>query len=272
MKKLLVSSLGLVLAPMSLLASSSAFAHSSCDVELDGGIQISKSAIEFFKEDGKDKKSLYKIVNNEMLFVNGDAVSLSSSQQALVTQYSTDIRSVVPEVKNIALEGIDIAVEGVNLAFNELLGEGNSVGEDLSFELGKLRTELDTYFSTEQGFYIGEEGFDTGDFLGDEFEERIEKVVEDAIMHSMGSILVAVGQQMLFSGGDMDSFETRMEAFGEKIEHDMESRAEVIEEKAEELCHAVIKIDKLEEQLKDEISELEDFNVISTNGSSHDTI
>ena len=29
--------------------------------------------------------------------------------------------------------------------------------------------------------------------------------------------MIAVGQEMLFSGGDMDAFETRMENFGQHI-------------------------------------------------------
>lgn len=272
MKTLSLSSFGLVLAPLSLLASSSVFAHDSCNIELDAGIKISKQAIEFFQGDEEDRTSLYKIVNNETLYVNGKQISLTSGQQSLVTEYSTSIRAVVPEVKNIALEGIDLAVDGVNLAFNELLGEGNSVGEDLTFELGKLRKELDARFSTDGGFYIDENGMDIDEVFGEEFETRIEQVVEEAVMHSMGSILVAVGQELLFSGGDMDSFETRMESFGHQIEHEMETRAEEIEEKAQELCHSVVKIDQLEEQLKAEISELEDFDILVVDNDYHDNI
>ncbi|NQY62823.1 MAG: YggN family protein [Alteromonadaceae bacterium] len=272
MKTLSLSSFGLVLAPLSLLVCSSAIAHDSCNVELDAGMKISKQAIEFFKGDEKDRTSLYKIVNNDTLYVNGKQIDLTSDQQSLVKDYSTSIRAVVPEVKNIALEGIDLAVDGVNLAFNELLGKGNSVGEDLTFELGKIRKELDARFSTDGGFYIDENGMNMDEVFGDEFETRIESVVEEAVMHSMGSILIAVGQELLFSGGDMDSFETRMESFGEQIEYEMETRSEAIEAKAEALCHSIAKIDHLEEQLKAEISELEEFNVLVVDNDNHDSI
>ena len=73
---------------------------------------------------------------------------------------------------------------------------------------------------------------------------------------------------MLFSGGDMDTFETRMESFGERIEREMESRGEEIEKRGEALCQSVVAIDALEDQLTQDIDELEDFNMLSTQISS----
>jgi len=77
--------------------------------------------------------------------------------------------------------------------------------------------------------------------------------------------MIAVGQQMLFSGGDGDAFETRMEKFGEKIEHEMESRGEKIEKRGEALCQSVLAIDILEDQLTNKIVELEGINLLNTN-------
>ena len=243
------------------LSSASVMAHDSCDVELEAGFNINENTIEFFNE--KSKNILYKIDNDETLIVAGDSIDLDDEQQALVTQYSTSIKAMVPEVRNIAIEGVDLALEGVDLAFNELLGEGNNVGADLTEELSNLRNEVSARFTLEHGFTIGEDGLEGDELLGDEFEQRIESAVEKAVMGSMGSIMVAVGQEMIFSGGDSKAFETKMENFGESIEHEMESRAEQIEYKAEKLCIAAVKIDQLEEQLKDSIESLADINVIS---------
>ncbi|MCW8832670.1 MAG: YggN family protein [Colwellia sp.] len=246
---------------LATLSSASVMAHNSCDVELEAGVNISKNSIEFFNE--KNKDILYRIDNDESLFVAGQAVDLNDEQQALVSQYSASIKAMVPEVRTVAIEGVDLAVEGVNLAFNELLGEGNDVSADLTRELTNLRDEVSTRFTLEHGFTIGEDGLKNNDLLGDDFEQRIESAVEKAVMSSMGSIMVAVGQEMIFSGGDSDAFETRMENFGESIEHEMESRAEKIEHKAEQLCLSAVKIDQLEEQLQNNIESLADINVIS---------
>jgi len=251
---------------LSVFLSKSLYAIDSCDVELEAGVTINESSIEFFDPD-KEKQTLYKIDDNNLI-VDGDYVALDDEQQALVEEYSSNIRAMVPQVRNIALEGVDLALEGVNLAFNELLGEGNNVGADLTQELSSLKDEVSTRFTVEHGFTIGENGLDNDDLLGDEFEQRIESAVENAVMGSMGSLLVALGQEMMFSGGDTDAFETRMESFGENIEHEMESRAEKIELKAERLCLQVLEIDKIEDQLQASIESLENINVITVKHSS----
>jgi len=249
-------------------AATTAMAHDSCQIDFYGGVTINKSSVAF----SQHNKPLYKIVDDELLYVKGEAVSLSSSQQALVTQYSQDIKAIVPKVKRVALEGVDLAVEGVNLAFDELLGKGNNLGRDLTESLTEIRDEVDQNLNLAEGITIDESGFSGENILGDNFEARIESVMEDAVRNSIGTLLVAIGQEMLFSGGDMDAFETRMETFGEQIEHEMESRAEVLEVQAEALCADLQDIDQLEDRLTAEIDELSEFNLLSANYGSHDKI
>lgn len=253
-----------LLATAVLLSTTTAFAHDtsfssdSCNIELNAGVKINKNFIEFTKND----QALYKIINNEILIVNGKEVELNDYQQSLVLEYSTSIRSVLPEAKELAFDAIEIAVEGVNLAFNELLGENNDVGEDLTEHLYGIRDEVDRRFASENEFYIDEHGDFADDFFNEELEQRIEAAVEDTIQNSLGSLLIAVGQEMLFAGGDMEAFEARMENFGEQIERDIEYRAEKLEKRGEALCHTVYKIDGIETQLSQSIDELSDFNVI----------
>ena len=248
--------------------SASAYAHdNSCNIHLDAAFSIDKNKIEFLDD---DNHSLYKIINDETLIVSGETIQLTLDQQSLIHDYSTSIRALVPEIKSVAIEGVDLALEAVNLVFTELLGEGNDVGSELTHELSSLRDEVSTRFSIEHGFTIGADGLDGDELLGDEFEERIENAVESAVMNSMGSLLVALGQEMLFSGGDTDAFEAKMENFGENIESKMEKRAEQIEQKAEQLCQAVVEIDQLEEQLQSSIESLSAINVISTELSRDD--
>ena len=250
----------LVVTLLATLSSANVMAHDSCNIELEAGININENSIEFFNE--KSKTTLYKIDHDKTLIVAGKTITLDNKQQALVTQYSTSIKAMVPKVREIAIEGVDLALEGVNLAFNELLGEGNSVGADLTKELANLRDEIAQRYTLEHGFTIGEDG-DHGELLGEEFEQRIETVVEKAVMSSLGSIMMAVGKEMMSSNGDSNTFETRMEKFGESIEYEMETRAKKIEHKADKLCLAALKIDGLEEQLKASVEPLAKINVIS---------
>ena len=261
---------------MALFSSTALYAHNSCDIDLEAGLTINESTLEFFNFDvnkqNKSKQVLYSIDNDYQLTVRGESIALNDEQQALVEQYSSNIRAMVPQVRNIALEGVDLALEAVNLAFNELLGEGNDIGADLSQELSLLKEEVATRFTIEHGFTLGEHGLDNDELLGKEFEQRIESAVEKAVMGSMGSLLVALGQEMMFSGGDTEVFETRMENFGKNIENEMELRAEKIERKADQMCLALVEIDQLEEQLKANIPSLADINVITAkhNGGHND--
>jgi len=249
---------------LSVFSSTALYAHDSCDVDLKAGLTINESKLEFF-EPKKKEKVLYVIDKQYNLTVAGKKIALNSEQQALVKQYSTNIRKIVPQVRLIAIEGVDLALAGVDLAFNQLLGEGNEVGADLTQELSSLKAEVAERFTIENGFSIGEDGVEDDELFGADIEQRIESAVEKAVMNSMGNLLVALGQEMMLSGGDSNDFETRMENFGETIEYEMKSGAEKIERKADSLCVAAIEIDQLEEKLRSNIPSLADINVITVN-------
>jgi len=257
-----------ILATTLLLASSAAFAHNStndCEVDIHAGVSIAQHKIEFFKQgsDHKKGKSLYSIVDDNNLFINGTKVSLTASQQSLVHEYSTSIRAVVPEVKSIAIDGINLAMEGVSIAFGELLGGDNEVTKDLVSELTKIRNEVDSRFDGQKAIYVDKDGFDGEEFFDKEFEQRIESTIENAVKKSIGSVLIAVGKEILFSDGDSDVFEARMEKFGEQLESKMELKAAKIEKRANGLCESMHAIDQLEEQIQTQFPQLVDYNLLS---------
>lgn len=248
------------------LASSAVYANQSCDVDLSAGFAINASSIEFLHDEGENEnknRSLYKIIDGKKLLVDNQKIELSDAQQALVKKYDEKIRRLVPQVKSVAIDGVDLAIEGVNLAFNGLLGEGNAVAADLTTELTLIREQVSKNLSIENGVSVGVEGLESEELLGKDFDQRIESAVEKAVLNSMGSILIAMGQQMVASEGDERSFETRMENFGENIEHEMTTRSAVIEKKAEALCISIAEVDALEEQLKVEIEPLARINVFT---------
>jgi hypothetical protein len=256
-----------------VLASSAVYAHESCNVDLSAGFTINTNTIEFLtadSEDSDEQHSLYKITDGKKLFVGNAQVTLTDDQEVLLKQYDEKIRQLVPQVKSVAIEGVDLAVEGVNLAFNGLLGEGNAVGADLTKELELIREQVIANLSIENGISVGVEGLESDELLGKDFDQRIESAVEKAVLNSMGSILIAVGQQMMSADGDEDSFETRMENFGDTIEQEMTVRADKIEKKAEALCVNIAKLDALEEKLKTEIEPLATTNVFTVTKTSND--
>ena len=252
------------------IASSAAYAYESCNVDLSAGFTINASSIEFVEAQGENndkQKSLYKIVDGKKLFVDNQNIELSDAQQVLVQKYDEKIRHLVPQVRNIAIEGVDLAVDGVHLAFNGLLGKGNNVAADLTKELALIREEVVAKLSIENGISVGIDGLESEELLGKDFDKRIETVVEKAVLNSMGSILIAMGQQMMATDDNEESFETRMENFGENIEHEMTARSAVIEKKAEAICLSIAMVDEIEEQLKAEIKPLAKINVFTVTES-----
>ena len=120
-------------AVLSIFSSVNLYAQDACNIELGASLTLNKTTLEFFnatRGSENKKKVLYKINNDHSLIVHGNKIDLNDHQQALVTQYARSIRAMLPHVRTIAIEGVDLALEGVNLAFNELLGEGNSVGAE----------------------------------------------------------------------------------------------------------------------------------------------
>lgn len=218
------------LAVLSIFSSVNLFAQDTCDIELDAGLTLNAITLEFFnvaQDSENNKQILYKIDNDQHLTVHGQEIDLNNHQQALVTQYAMSIRAMVPQIRTMAIEGLELALEGVNLAFNELFGEGNTVGAKLTQELSTLRDQVATRFTAEHGITINEnsvnnEGFTGENTLGKEFEQRIITAVETAVINSMGRLLIVMGQELLFSGGDTNAFATRMDNFGESIVDEME--------------------------------------------------
>ncbi|MDO6427835.1 DUF2884 family protein [Thalassotalea sp. 1_MG-2023] len=253
---------GAVLLSTSAMAHDTHFSTDSCDIDLNSGLSIQNDVISFSKKGD----TLYQLINDQQLVINDKTIVLTTEQQAVVTQYSREIRGLVPEVKSIAIDAIELASEGVNLAFDELLGAGNKVGADLSQQLNTLKDDVESNFDVNR-FAIDEHGSLDADFLGEDFEQKIENIVEETVQNSMGTLLIAVGQELLLAGGNMDAFEEKMEKFGEQVEYEMESRAEVIEQKAEGLCKSVESIDQLEEQLKRLVAEMPQLDVITVQSS-----
>lgn len=254
------------------LASPAVYAHESCNVDLSAGFTINLSSIEFLEDEGENdgkQRSLYKIIEGKNLLIDSQKIELTDNQQALLKKYDEKIRQLVPQVKSVAIEGIDLAVDGVNLAFNGLLGEGNSVAADLTKELELIRTQVLSNISIENGIAVGVDGLASEELLGKDFDQRIESAIEKAVLNSMGSIMIAVGKQMMATDGDEQTFETRMEKFGDTIEQEMTVRSAQIEKKAQALCVNIAKVDVLEEQLKATIKPLANINVFTVTQEKH---
>ncbi|MDR7090536.1 DUF2884 family protein [Cellvibrio fibrivorans] len=247
-----------LIASVLLLAAGSAAAHNSCNLELDAGVRITDNSIEFYNED----QQAYKIVEDQYLVVKGRVLKLNQMQQEMVASYAASIRAAVPEVRSMALDGIDLAIDAITITFDGLLGEKNQVSAQLLTELNNVKSDVNRYFSAGNPITFNRGNEDTPEFLGKYFETRIERIVETSVQNSIGSIMIAMGKEVLASGGDMDAFEARMNKFGEQMEVQMNAKAVRMEARGEQLCKTIRAVDAREEQLKHAVPAIESFNIL----------
>jgi septation ring formation regulator EzrA len=86
----------------------------------------------------------------------------------------------------------------------------------------------------------------------------------------MGSMLMTIGKQMISADDKEESFETRMEKFADSIEKEISARADKIKVQAQGLCRSIVKVDSLEEQLKDNIKSLSHIDVFTLTYGQYD--
>ena len=242
-----------------LLCSASQVSANQCDVEIDGNLQLENSVLTI----KTSHNSKVTIDQNKVLFVNGKQISLTDQQQQWVNSYYDGIQSAVPEAASIAKDAIALASDAVNQAFGQLLGEDNDALMDLSQKLENIGQDIQYNFYAQDGsIRIHSEQFENGNVFSNQWEDEFESAIEELVAESIGSLMVAVGTELIFSGGNMEAFEQRMENFGRDIENSVEYQSAAIEAKAEVFCATLASIDHVENKLQQHVEELAELDVL----------
>ena len=267
MSKKLLLSVTLTSALMSghAFAHDSSYQNNSCDMELDGHIQYYQGDLTVQMDNGL----VMTIDSHHNMTIDGESVSLDSEQQRWVSEYYNNIDIAIPMTLNIASEGLQIANVAVTEVFTELLG-GDQMGDDFRELFDSLETKLNTSFYDDAGnIRVDSTKFDEPGWFDESWEQEFEAQIESLISESMGRILIAVGTQMLWEGGDMSEFEQKMERWGEDLEYRLESQAAALEEKGDALCKVLKKADYAEGKMQASISGLDDLNLLDIDQDNH---
>lgn len=220
--------------PLALVTSSllsvPAFAfETSCDIELDGHLQYYQGLITVDMQNG----STMSIDDTYHLVINGESVSLNNEQQQWVNTYYDRIDTAIPMTLNIASEGLEIASVAVSEVFGELLGGDNKLTEDFDTMFTSLNEKLATSFYDDSGnIKVDTAKFDEPGFFDESWEDEFEAQFESLISESMGRILIAVGTQMLWNGGDMEAFEEKWSALGKLLNTVLNHKLQHLKKKA----------------------------------------
>jgi hypothetical protein len=230
-----------------------------CDVELNGNMQLENSVLAI----NLDNNTRLTIDQDKTLYIDGIALSLDPQQQHWVDTYYDGINQAAPQAAAIATDAVALASTALNEVFTELLGSDNAALADLSDKLRNLNQQIQYNFYAENGdIRLHSESIENGEFFGEQWEAQFEEAIEDLVTDSIGQLMVAIGTQLIFSDEGVDDFEQKMERFGEQIEQKVEYQAEALEDRAEELCATLAKVDRAENHLQMNIKQLSSLDVI----------
>jgi glycogen debranching enzyme len=229
-----------------------------CNVELNGNMQLENNVLAVTL----NNNSRVTIGQDKTLYVDGTALTLDAEQQRWVDNYYDGINQAAPQAAAIATDAVALASTALNEVFTELFGSDNTALADLSEKLRNLDQQIQYNFYAENGdIRLHSESFENGGFFGEQWETQFEDAIENLVTDSIGHLMVAIGTQLIFSGGDSDAFEQKMQRFGEQMEQKVEYQAEALQGKAEELCLTLARVDDAETQLQ-QIPQLADLDVI----------
>ncbi|KXI29545.1 DUF2884 family protein [Paraglaciecola hydrolytica] len=237
-----------------------------CDINFDGNLQLENRVLTITTSD----KTKVLIQENNQLYVNGKHIKLNAEQQNLVSAYYAGIYAAAPQAARIASDAVQLASVTINEVFNELLGNDSDAVDTLTLKLNELGEHIQNNFYAQNGeIRLNSANFDDGNFLSNEWEDEFEDAIEDVVANSIGRIMLSIGSELLFGGGDMDAFEAKMERFGQDIEQRVEYQTSGIEARADALCHGLAKVDLIETQLQKSIPALADLNILRVEQNHH---
>ena len=246
------AALSMVFSSLFVFNSATVIAHEEdnhCDVSLNNDLSVTPEHIRILEDD----ETLVDIYQDKMLFIKGEQIQLNDKQQKIIIEYSTSIRSALPEVTQIAVDAVGLAFEGVNIALGDLVDMDDH--ED-KFKL--LQQKINDKYQDSEGSYSITKGDVNIQIDDEEVDVLVEDLVEDMLPSLIGGLISGIGQAIA-SGEDID---IELDNIGEKVEREIEAKAELIEVRADAFCNKMKDFDKLEQKLIDSSSDFEDLDLL----------
>lgn len=245
-----------------LLLSSQALAE-QCNIALDYGVIVEPEHIRILEDD----KTHLQINGENQLFIQGIEIQLNAEQKQLLNEYTAILREQLPSMVAIAIEGVDIAIEAVNKVITSFTGENSSSHQKFQNHFDEFQWALRKRFNqSEDSFYLAPQKFDKIQAM---LLNEIEQELENFISESFSTILVAVGEAISKREKEQQenniSFHDKMDKISKDLKFEVGSKVEHLEIKAAAFCQQLEIANKIENQLRNEISELKTFDLIKVN-------
>jgi len=235
-----------------------AFADSHCNINVNGGLHITGSAIDF----SEGNQLRYKI-QGRSLWVDSRQLPLSQAQADEVQAYGDALQTLVPQAHQMASEGVAMASDAVVMMLQGFAGQDSTTSRKVKNQFSLLQADLDKSFQSANGFYLGEgskgdANFPSSPEFHQAFEANVQKIVEEAGEDIAWTAMKMVGWA-IFSGKSTGDFDARMQTF----EQQMEVRGKKLEAQGQQLCTSMIALDQHESKLKALVPEIKQYDFIT---------
>lgn len=234
----------------SALVTGAAIAHDHCHYDIDFDIKLGEQQVVL------GKKEATFTLEDGRLWRNGTELKLNAEQRALVRDYESHSRALVPQVLEVTLEGLSIGAEAAVGAFTVLLGEEHESIPTMKRKFANLETELKKRMNAQhlprRALSIQKDDYnflDEGASLG---------------LTMMGAGFSVLGKVIQASVDE--EFERQWEKdlhdFEQEFESRIEARADALETKADAMCETLKQMNTLEQKLSVSHDVLQDFDIV----------
>ncbi|MFV0576331.1 MAG: DUF2884 family protein [Vibrio sp.] len=236
------------------LTSSVAMAQTpQCKLEINNEVHLKDNVVSVYQ----NNQPKVVIDKSNQLFINGDKVSLNSTQQKAVTSYREKISTYIPQAKEIADKGVKLAsdvIDDVSDSFNDPNAFDN------------LKKSVDDYYAEIQSRY-----YNNGEWV------LKKNAVSDAMANwksdsataakrfnneFFSSAFTALSAKMKEDGSvDLMALQTKLSELKNNVQTKLESQSVEIENEAKEYCGDLQGIAKDEVELRKQVPQLKDYEV-----------
>ena len=232
-----------------------------CDVELSHGLIITDDVIRVVDKG----QTRVQINQDSQLFIKGRWIELNEEEAAVLREYSLGLRSTVPELVKLATDGVNLGLSAIEQV---VTGFTDKEPEVLKDQLKYVEIALkDKFKAGDDFFYIAPQSLSK---LDDFFEKEISQKIHSAVHGSLGAILVALGDAFESNEGNIEQKITgmgeRIDIISSEIDKSLQKKVVQLEEKANEYCGCLRRLNETEDKLQQLVPELVDFDLVQVKG------
>lgn len=240
------------------------FDNDACNIELQSTAAITSNTLKVTTDSGE----VFHFAG-DTLTIDGNPVALSAAQKRQVERYQRASYDQAKLGVGLAMSALDLTVDAVSGALEMLNIDIEKDNLSVVDKVHGYQKQLHKHLQNDGVITVGPEGIAQLDVMSDEIEEELEAEIEALVMQNMGSF---IGLALRAAVLGEEAFEKRIEARAEAFEEQMDARSDALEGESEAFCKSLQKFDALEQQLKQAIPALDNYELVERSRKRHSVV